>query len=91
MNNDFSRITFSDDVMALAGTITLADLLESPMAMADAVSMIANVARHGGEYNHLKQDTDYELELLLFRMIQSIDPETRNVLFSHLQKRRNSK
>jgi len=25
MNNDISQVTFSDDVMALAGTITLAD------------------------------------------------------------------
>ena len=91
MNNDISRITFSDDVMALAGTITLADLLESPMAMADTVSMIANITRHGGDYNHLKQDADYDLELLLFRISQSIDGQTRSLLFSHLRNRRNSK
>jgi len=88
MTTDLPKLTFSKDLLALAGTITLADLLESPMTMADTVSMLSNVCRHGGDYNHLKQDADFELELLLFRVNQLIDGDTRTALFNHLRDRR---
>ena len=90
MTTELPKITFSKDVLALAGTITLADLLESPMTMADTVSMLSNISRHGGDYNHLKQDADFELELLLFRVNQMIDSDTRTALFHHLRDRRKS-
>ena len=88
MTTDLPKLTFSKDLLALAGTITLADLLESPMTVADTVSMLSNIARHGGDYNHLKQEADFELELLLFRVNQLIDGDTRSALFSHLRDRR---
>ena len=77
-----------DETIRLAERITLADLLDSPVTRADAVSMISNVIRHGGDYAPLKGEDDTLLELDLFRVHQSVDADTRNAIFQHLRDRR---
>ncbi|MFZ9866303.1 MAG: hypothetical protein ACO3EI_05705 [Candidatus Limnocylindrus sp.] len=88
MTTDISRLTISDEALKLAESITLADLLESPVTMADTVSLISNILRHGAQYNELKQDEDVQIELTMFRINQLIDSDTRTAIFHHLRDRR---
>jgi hypothetical protein len=88
MTTDISRLTISDEALKLAETITLADLLESPVTMADTVSMISNILRHGAQYNEIKENTDVLIELNIFRINQLIDSDTRTAIFHHLRDRR---
>lgn len=88
MTTDLTLPDLPDETIRLAERITLADLLDSPISKADAVSMVANVIRHGGDYAPLKGEDDTLLELDLFRVHQSVDADTRNALFQHLRDRR---
>ena len=88
MTTDISRLTISDEALKLAESITLADLLESPVTMADTVSMISNILRHGAQYNEIKENTDVLIELNIFRINQLIDSDTRTAIFHHLRDRR---
>lgn len=88
MTTKFTIPELPDETIRLAERITLADLLDSPVTRADAISMISNVIRHGGDYAPLKGEDDTLLELDLFRVHQSVDADTRNALFQHLRDRR---
>jgi len=88
MTTKFTIPELPDETIRLAERITLADLLDSPVTRADAVSMISNVIRHGADYAPLKGEDDTLLELDLFRVHQSVDADTRNALFQHLRDRR---
>ena len=88
MTTDISKIQISEAALELAEEITLADLLESPVSMADTVSMISNIIRHGNDYSDIKQTEDIAMELRVFRINQAIDSDTRTALFNHLRDRR---
>lgn len=75
-------------IRALAEEITLADLLDSPSTVCDAISVICNVLNHGWLYTDLKTPDDISIERDLFTISQAYGIEARHLAFAHIRERR---
>jgi len=75
-------------IRQLAEEITLADLLDSPSTVCDALSLMANIINHAWVYPDLKTPDDISLERDLFTISQAYGLEARRHAFEHLRQRR---
>lgn len=82
------RLPMPDRIRGLAEDITLADLLNSPSTVCDAISVISNILNNAWLYADLKQPEDISLERDLFTISQAYGVEARHLAFDHLRQRR---
>ena len=75
-------------IRGLAEDITLADLLNSPSTVCDAISLISNIINHAWVYPDLKTPDDISLERDLFAISQAYGIDARRLAFDHLRQRR---
>lgn len=75
-------------IRQLAEEITLADLLDSPSTVCDALSLMSNIINHAWVYPDLKTPDDISLEQDLFTISQAYGMEARRLAFDHLRQRR---
>jgi hypothetical protein len=82
------RLPMPDRVCELAEEITLADLLNSPSTVCDAISLMSNIINHAWIYADLKTPDDISLERDLFTISQAYGVDARRLAFDHLRQRR---
>ena len=75
-------------IRGLAEDITLADLLNSPSTVCDAISLISNIINHAWMYPDLMTPDDISLERDLFAISQAYGIDARRLAFDHLRQRR---
>jgi len=82
------RLPMPNRIRDLAEEITLADLLNSPSTVCDAISLMSNILNHAWVYSDIKTPDDISLERDLFTISQAYSIETRRLAFDHLRQRR---
>ena len=75
-------------IRSLAKEITLADLLDSPTTVCDAISLMCNIINSGWMYADIKNAHDISIERDLFTISQAYGVEARHYAFGHLRDRR---
>lgn len=81
-------IPMPERIRGLASEITLADLLDSPTTVCDAISMICNIINSSWCYALDKTPREIATEMDLFTISQAYGVEARHYAFGHLRDRR---
>lgn len=82
------KINISDEVLDLAEDITLADLLQSPIAVCDTISLLYNIINSTNVYGDHASPDDAALELSCYRLVKLLGNRARQLSFDHLRDRR---
>lgn len=75
-------------IRSLAKEITLADLLDSPTTVCDAISLMCNIISNSWCYTQQKTSREIAIEMDLFTISQAYGVEARHLAFGHLRDRR---
>jgi len=81
-------IPMPNHIRELAEDITLADLLDSPVMVCDAISLMANIINNGWFYSEIQSSADLSIQHDLYAISQSYGAQARRLAFSHLRDRR---
>ena len=85
------HLPMPEKIRSIAEGVTLADLLESPSMVSDAISLISNILNHSWMYEDLPTADEVDLERDLFAIFRAYGYGARSKAFLHLRERRSFK